>query len=301
MVATGLARTTVNERVKRIRRMFRWLAANELVPATVYGALKAVDGLRRGETEAREPDPVRPVEISRVEATLPYLPDVVSDMCQLQLVTGMRSGELCRMRPKDIDRSGSVWRYTPSSHKTQYRGKERGVFLGRRAQAILLRYLARDPEMCCFRPVDSEAKRRAAQHAARVTPLSCGNKPGSNRKRAARRQPGDRYTPVTYYRAIVRGCDRAFAPPAPLARRKGETARQWRERLSAKERKLLAEHRKAHRWTAHQLRHTMATRVRQQYGIEAAGILLGHSKLNSTEVYAERDYALAVRVAKKLG
>jgi hypothetical protein len=82
------------------------------------------------------------------------MPEVVADMARLQQPTGMRSGELCIMRPMDIDGSGSVWRYVPDSHKTQYRGHRRTVFLGSRAQVILLRYLARDAAMYMFRPAD---------------------------------------------------------------------------------------------------------------------------------------------------
>ena len=44
--------------------------------------------------------------------------------------------------------------------------------------------------------------------------------------------------------------------------------------------------RKAHRWHPNQLRHTFATRVRKQHGLEAAQVLLGHSKLDTTALYA---------------
>jgi integrase len=204
MVAAGLARTTINDRVKRIRRMFRWLASREFVPESVYRTLKTLDGLRRGETSAREPEPIQPVAPDRVEAVTAQLPDVVADMVRLQQLTGMRSGELCIMRPTDIDRSSAVWRYVPESHKTQHRGKRRVVFLGRRAQAILLRYLARPESMYCFRPADSEAKRRAARHAARKTPLSCGNRPSSSCRRASPRKPGERYTLLSGHRSWLR-------------------------------------------------------------------------------------------------
>ena len=95
------------------------------------------------------------------------------------------------MRPCDVDRSGDVWVYRPQSHKTAHHGHSRAVMIGPKAQAVLLRYLARDAEANCFRPCDSEAKRRAAAHAARKTPTSCGNIPGSNRKRKPCKGPGE--------------------------------------------------------------------------------------------------------------
>ena len=52
---------------------------------------------------------------------------------------------------------------------------------------------------------------------------------------------------------------------------------------------------------AHKFRHTFATEVRRSYGLEYAGAGLGHSRLSASEVYAERDEALAVRVAREVG
>ena len=44
-----------------------------------------------------------------------------------------------------------------------------------------------------------------------------------------------------------------------------------------------------------------ATRVRKEFGLEAAQVLLGHSRADVTQVYAERNEALAVEVAAKIG
>ena len=59
--------------------------------------------------------------------------------------------------------------------------------------------------------------------------------------------------------------------------------------------------RKAHRWHPNQLRHAFATRVRKGYWLEAAQVLLGHSKADVTQVYAERNETLAADVAAKIG
>ena len=48
------------------------------------------------------------------------------------------------MRRGDIDTSGDVWRYVPSNHKTEHKGRERAIFLGPRAQAILAPFMERD-------------------------------------------------------------------------------------------------------------------------------------------------------------
>ena len=126
------------------------------------------------------------------------LPEVVADMVRLQRLTGCRPADLCIMRPCDIDRSGEIWQYRPSSHKLEHRGRERLIFVGPQGQEILLRYLARDPVAYCFRPCDSESKRRAAAHDDRKTPISCGNRPGTNRRRMPKQKPGQQYKVDAY-------------------------------------------------------------------------------------------------------
>jgi len=51
MVQAGGARRYINRHMSRVKRLFRWGVAEELVPPGVYEALKAVPGLKRGRTE----------------------------------------------------------------------------------------------------------------------------------------------------------------------------------------------------------------------------------------------------------
>jgi integrase len=270
MVNKEWSRTYVNDQIARVKRWYKWLAAEPLIPVDVYQTLEIVPGLRRGEDGARETVAVPPVADAVIGATLPYLPELVADMVRLQRLTGMRPAELCMLRPRDIDRSAAhqgVWLYRPASHKTQHHRKERVIFIGPQAQELLLRYLARDSEAYCFQPRDSEEKRRAAAHATRKTLLSCGNGPGTNRKDHPARQPGDRYGVATYRRAIHRACDKASV----------------------------------YCWSPNQLRHTVATGIRRKFGLEAAQVILGHAKTDVTQVYAERDLAKGAEVARRIG
>lgn len=130
MIESNHSRGYINKNINRIRAMFKWAASEELIPASVPQALSMVSGLRHGRTAAREPDPVQPVSDETMDATLPFLPDVIADMVRLQRLTGMRGGEVVQLRPVDIDRSGDVWVYRPQEHKTQYRGRDRVVFIG---------------------------------------------------------------------------------------------------------------------------------------------------------------------------
>jgi integrase len=283
MIEDGQARKYVNENVDRIRRMFKWAAGNEMIPFEVYQRLTAVDGLRKGRTEARETAPVPPVSDDVVEATLPHLPAVVADMVRFQRLTGCRPGEVCILRPCDVDTSGDVWIYRPESHKTEHHGRDRIIAIGPKAQEMLRPYLLRAKEANCFSPADSEQKRRREQHDERVTPLTYGNRPGTNRRRKPKRSAGDCYTNDSYRRAIHRACDKAFPSVEDLSE---SELKEWR---------------KAHRWSPNQLRHTAATEIRKQFGLEAAQVTLGHSNANVTQIYAERDLSKAAEIMRQVG
>jgi len=275
LVAAGAARVYVNYLIDSIRRAFKWAVAQQMIPETAYRALTAVAGLRRGRTEAPERPPVRPVPDEVIEATLPHLPPIVADMVRLHRLIGARPAEVCAMRPCDIDTSGEVWIYTPQKHKTEHHGHRRVILMGPRAQAIVRPYLLRPKDGYCFVPREGERKRRAELHERRKTPLSCGNRPGTNRRRRPKRQPGERYTPNTYAQAVARGVARANehrgdAPPIP-------------------------------RWSPNQLRHSAATEIRKQFGIEAVQAILGHQSLNVSEIYAEKNLGLAAEVMRKIG
>ena len=58
---------------------------------------------------------------------------------------------------------------------------------------------------------------------------------------------------------------------------------------------------KVERWSPNQLRHTAATLIRKQFGIEASQVILGHSELSVTQIYAEADREKAIEIARKIG
>jgi integrase len=79
--------------------------------------------------------------------------------------------------------------------------------------------------------------------------------------------PGRRYTRQSYRVAVQRVCGRAGLPA----------------------------------WSSRQLRHTRATLIRQAYGLEGAKDVLGHADTKITEIYAERDLELAMRIIREIG
>jgi len=271
MVARGWCRPTINHNVRRVRRLFKWASGEELVPASLYHGLLAVDGLRRFRTAATEPDPVEPVPESDYRATLPHLPAMVRAMVELQYLTGMRVSEVRCMRTGEIDLSGSVWLYRPRRHKTQHFGRERVVAIGPRAQAVLRPWLRLHGETPIFSPQEGERRRARGRRERRKTPVQ-PSQVARNEQRAAAsdaraRAPGNVYDIAAYRCAIRRACTKAGVDP----------------------------------WAPARLRHNAAERVRREFGVEVARCYLGHADIRTTQLYSAMDQAKAIDAAARVG
>jgi integrase len=324
----GLSRGVVNARLNRIRRVFKWAVSIELVPASVYQALHTVPGLKPGRSAAREAPPVQPVPDEHVNATLPFLPAPVRAMVELQRLTGCRPGEIMAMRAIDLTTAGEVWTYRPAHHKNKHRGRDRVIFLGPQAQEIVKPFLTTDLTAYLFSPrayVEDLHKRRAAQRKTKRPPSQLARK----RKAAPKRKPADRYTRRSYRVAIVRGADIAtrervlgLLKPAieagtltlpdglgfktlsfkSLMRRKAIlTPARIDAIAAANDLEADVSRLRVPHWSPLQLRHSAATAIRAKYGLEAAKVILGHSMVETTQIYAERDMAKAESIMAQIG
>jgi len=262
LIAEGQVRRTINQNAGRIKRMFRWGVENEMVPGEVYHALRAVEGLKRGRSAAKESEGVKPVPEEHVEKVLPVVSAAVGAMIRVQLLTGMRPGEVVIMCGCDIDRSGRVWTYKPMRHKTEHFGDLRVVYLGPQAQKVLKPFLAGDRAGFLFSAAEAEEARQARRTMAGDTSRGSRGRT-EDRARAWR----EHYDVDSYRRAITRACEAAKIDP----------------------------------WHPHRLRHSAATKLRKDYGIEAARVVLGHKSAAVTEIYAETDRARAAEVMAEVG
>lgn len=123
-----------------------------------------------------------------------------------------------------------------------------------------------NPDLFCFNPKRSAEIQIAKKTAARVTPLSCGNTPKAKRKI----QGGPCYTAHSYRRAIHRACELVFG--------KGGI-----------------------KWSPNQLRHALAEEVQGIGDIEAVAAVLGHSKLDTSKIYAKHNLKLAIETMRQIG
>ena len=283
MIKGGLARRTINGEISRLLRMFQWAIKENYFSTEECATLFQIKRLQEGEFGVKELPPIRCVSPQTVFKTIPHCSPVVADLVLLQMKTGCRSAELLNLRLADIDCSGEFWIADVKQHKNKHRGKDRMLVFDVSCQAILKKYLDREPTEFLFQPCESEQVRRAKK--TRKTPLNSGNSPGNSKRvregRATRRKPGPCYSSQSYGRAIRYACEQAFAVPEGAS---PSEAKRWRNE---------------HRWTPHQLRHTAATIMRETYGAEATAVLLGHSKIDTTLIYAENTRRMSIDAAMK--
>lgn len=312
-VGLGWRRSYVNQQTQRVKRMFLWGAQYEIIPLSEkVKALETVEGLKRGKTAAPEPKPIGPVPDAQLEQAIECASPPVAAMLRLQRLTGMRPGEVCMMRGADIDRTDKkMWVYTPARHKTEGHGVVRRVYLGPRAQELLMPFLTMDAQAHLFRPSEAVAWQKAERTKRRNPKHKWGNHPGTNRVRRPKKEAGDFYTVASYRQAIEYACDRAFPLPTHLGRRrttkangrlgKFESRERWWARLTEAEKQQVKAWRLQHRFHPHQIRHSAATEMRRKHGLEAAQVLLGHRQLSATQIYAEQDVIAAQRIATAEG
>lgn len=266
LVAQGRPRVTVNRIAKGVRRLFRWATQMEYVPESIMPALESVDPLRRGQSEAGELEPVTDVPDEHVEAALAVMQRIPADLVRFIRLVGCRPGEACMIRPRDVDTSGTVWKWTLPEHKNAWRGHDRTVLIGPRAQAVLRPYLKRAPQLYCFSPAESERKRcwwRRRQRQSPMTPSQAARTPKSQ----PMCKPKSYYSVASLGCAVKRACRRADVPE----------------------------------WSPMQLRHNAATEAREAMGLDAAQARLGHKSANITQVYATLTAKRSEEVALLLG
>jgi integrase len=168
------------------------------------------------------------------------------------------------MRMRDLDRTKKVWIYTPSSHKTEHHDKTRKIPIGPRAQEIVTLWFRADPEAYLFSP---RRTMEVVWAGMKRPDRKRKPRPSELRAKTPKKTPGGVYTTDTVRQAIRRACDTVGI-----------------------------EH-----WHPHQLRHSYATRVREEFGLEMTQTLLGHSDSKTTESYALRNLAAAAAIAFKIG
>jgi integrase len=163
LITLGYARSQVNRLVKVVKRVFLWggnsrfdLDTYDKLPAIIDSAFIAdMKSIKPVESTECHDNPIRTdIEAEYVEAVFPHVSNIVADILRIQLSTGMRPNEVCKMKVADIKRTKSEfadhsrlydrenWIYVMKNHKTQKHIGEKIIPLGLAEQNILFSTLA---------------------------------------------------------------------------------------------------------------------------------------------------------------
>lgn len=259
-------RRTANQRLGRLKRIFRWGARKELIPWEVYYKISAAEGERR-RRQADPPD-VQPVDPILVEKTVPFLGPVTKAMVQIQRMTGMRPGELCALTPGQIDQRSldvdgqPIWVYKPEHHKTKHLNHVARIVLGPKAQELLRPFMNRPPDQPCFSPREEmEALTRARREQGTTV------RPKGKLRGFVARSFKDHYTPMSYGKRIAQACIQA----------------------------------KIAKWHPHQLRHLAEFEIEHAFDLDSARAVLRHRDPRMTVRYGAHDLVKAAKVAARMG
>jgi len=196
-------RRDVNDTMRRVDQMYRWATPMELVPESKAHALATVKPIAWGEVSLiRESDARRAVDDDRLAAILPHLTAPLRALLLFARHTGCRPGEAAQLRLSDVlDREKPAWRYRPPQHKNRWRGHSRDIWIGPKAQAVVLEALGcRGDQEYVFSPRCAVQRRKRRpdtipKHSPQPSPLA-----------------GEFYTTAAIRRAVKRACEAAGVP-----------------------------------------------------------------------------------------
>ena len=266
-------RRGVNDTIKWIRKIWKWGMGRQLITAQQVQGLEEVKSLKMGDTKA--PDNPKRVRVTEEDfrKVVSVVNSVVGDMLQLIWYTAMRPYEVCDMRPFDILCDDlDCWLYIPGrdrtpvgQHKTTRFERVKVIPITSKGQNILKPRIKNfDSKEYIFSPKEAVQEFLEEKTTKRKIPLKYGNRPGTNQKNHPMVKPGKKYDHHSLRNACKRGCIRAgvevFVP--------------------------------------YDLRRSMATGARSTLGKEAAKLLLGHTKTDTTDIYLLEEVQETIKVAK---
>jgi integrase len=273
------SRNVLNQYINRIRTVISWGVENELVSVNTLHALRTVKALPKGTPGTRETKKRQAVPDDVVDRTLPFLPPVVAAIVQVQRMTARRPSEILKMRVGDIvrnrDKEGLLWHYILEHHKTErHTGNEMIIPLGKPTQELLAPYLVgKTAEQAVFSPAQAMLERNAEKRTNRKTKMTPSQAERNRRRAANPKQYCEFYDDNSYRKAIEYAIEKANRQLPPEQQIPG--------------------------WSPYQLRHAAGTETSRTEGREKAQALLGHSTIETTNIYDHSDLWIREELARK--
>lgn len=169
MIGLGWCAKVVNRHVTRVRTAWRWLEEQGHAPRGSWEHLRCLRGLGKQDHNVRHRPPRRAATWAELVALCRAAPVTIRAMLLLGWFTGARPGEICQMRPCDLDRADpGCWLYRPRTHKNAWRGHDRVILLDHVCQKIVAPFLhwrRRTPKEHLFIPSQRCRQRKRRYYA----------------------------------------------------------------------------------------------------------------------------------------
>ena len=277
MIQSGrFCRRIVNRYTFWITAIFAWGVENDLVPETVWRALKSVKSVPKGYPGTFDNEEREPVSDDVIRRTLPFMSPTLRAMVIVQRLTGMRPSEVFNMRVGEIIKNvdSELWHYVKKDHKTERFIGKKAIPLGRPEQELIAPYLAgKTPEQAVFSPRTAMQEHGVERRANRKTKIS-PSQAAQEKARATKPSPySEFYSKYSYRQAIIHAIEKG-------------------------NRQLPEEDQIPH-WFPYQLRHSAATATELAHSDEDAQALLGHTSVNMTKRYAHNQLTRREELARK--
>jgi integrase len=110
-------RKYINKLVNFVRSVFYWAGRKKLVSGRLVYELQLVPHLEYGDALKANPER-EDADIEAVKTFVKVAPPQIGDMVLLEVLTGMRPGELCNLTVGEINQKydGENWLYLPKHH-----------------------------------------------------------------------------------------------------------------------------------------------------------------------------------------
>ena len=271
-------RNTINRMVDRIRTALSWGVSMELLESRIVDNLRKVKPLPKGTPGTFDHKKRRPVSVSAIRRTLPFLPLVLRAMVVIQWLTGCRPSEIFNMRVGEIDRdyAPGLWGYILPHHKTeQYTEEDKIIPLGKPEQELLAPYLeSKMAEQAVFSPGQAVLERAAEKRANRKTKRPPSQKARDETRAANPRKYAEFYDKDSYNKAVSYAIQKA------------------NHHLEDGEKPVP-------HWFPYMLRHSAGTEISRTQGKEKAQHLLTHASIETTDIYDDSGLEVREELARK--
>lgn len=267
------SRQYINKLLSEWKKIIHYGINNGSIRPELWAAVKDFPLVKDGEfTNLRNTERRDAVDDAVLLRTLPVLPPTVADFVKVLRGCGARPVELCRLTVKDISIVDGLAICSPEKHKTARKGKKRFIAFGAAETEILLaRMTGKQDDDFIFSPKDLASEtfdRKSKERKTKVQPSQLARKERNSQTRLDRFNDGFNTHEIgrALKNAILRYNRNNPDDAIPL-------------------------------WTLYQLRHAAYTHNSEQFGIEFASKIAGHSSPEMARVYDHSSKQASIQAA----